>query len=203
MTDPFPFLYHTHYLYICSFLFFFNFFFYTPSPLSTFYLLSTMFYVTGQGQSFLYTFSNYNNYSSTSVATTTPSTSGTQATNSTSPITRNHHNQNDDPPVDAIAEKGKNERSLALYPFVLMVSAILTTLAYLYMLLLTPMVLDSTSKALENGTFGGNNNNSTNSTVPTIPLDINCPALTQRPPSRNVSDLRADDIKAVIGIGDR
>jgi hypothetical protein len=117
-------------------------------------------------------------------------------------MTRNH--QNDEPPVDVIAEKEKDERSLALYPFVLMASAALTTLAYLYMLLLTPMILDSTSKALENGTFGdNNNNNSTNNTSPTIPLDISCPTLTQRPRPQNVSDLRADDIKVVIGIGDR
>ncbi|CAO3599917.1 unnamed protein product [Absidia cylindrospora] len=160
-----------------------------------------MFYVTGQGQSFLYTFSNYNQYSNATVATTS-SSAASEDTTSTSPITRNHqHQQNDKPPMDTVAEMGKNEQSLALYPFVLMMAAFVTSLSYLYMLLLTPMILDSTSKALENGTFGGNNN-STNHTGPIIPLDISCPALTPRPPPRNVSDLRADDIKAVIGLGD-
>ncbi|KAI8333393.1 hypothetical protein BC941DRAFT_358009 [Chlamydoabsidia padenii] len=82
-----------------------------------------------------------------------------------------------------------------------MVAALLTSLSYLYTLLLAPGALKSTTDALANGTYG-NITNPTNTTRPTIPLVIPCPTLTPRQPPRTILDLRADDIKVVIGVGD-
>ncbi|KAI8059301.1 hypothetical protein BC940DRAFT_282062 [Gongronella butleri] len=49
---------------------------------------------------------------------------------------------------------------------------------------------------------GGNNGNNTYPVPPGVPLAIPCPPLPPRPTPKRVSDLRADDIRAVIGIGD-
>lgn len=154
-----------------------------------------MFYVTGEA--FLSTFSKYNVHSERT-AVASESSLGIPI----SPTTT-HQQQHEKSHLPSVTEEQQNtERSLSLYPFVLMTAAVLTSLSYLYTLLLAPLILQATTEALVNGTYP--NSTDANTTRPSpLPLVISCPALTPRQAPRSVSDLRADDIKVVIGVGDR
>lgn len=85
-------------------------------------------------------------------------------------------------------------RYFDLLPTFLMIASSMSLLAYVYTLLLLPTVFTASlpqknATDLYNGTE--------------VPIDIGCPFLTPRAEAAtNVHDLRPDDIKLVIGLGD-
>ena len=90
-------------------------------------------------------------------------------------------------------------------PFCIIGAAILCMLSVLYTTFLIPTVLRTTALSYNDSNgFPGNNNNS-NGRGYAVPLEIGCPSLSPRTDggAKSVKDLRADDIKVVIGIGDR
>ena len=90
-------------------------------------------------------------------------------------------------------------------PFCIIGASILCMLSVLYTTFLIPAVLRTTalSYADSNG-LPGNDNNS-NGRGYAVPLEIGCTPLSPRTDggAKSVKDLRVDDIKVVIGIGDR
>lgn len=86
--------------------------------------------------------------------------------------------------------------SIDMLPTFLLIASSMSLIAYLYTILLIPIVLTATlPPAINNQTI----QNATNATLP----NIYCPALLPRTtPVQNVHDLRPDDIRIVIGIGD-
>lgn len=84
-----------------------------------------------------------------------------------------------------------------MLPTFLIVASSMSLLAYLYSILMIPMVMTATIPTLVNQTV-----NATRGIE--VPLDIHCPFLTPRAePIKNVHDLRPDDIRIVMGLGDR
>lgn len=84
-----------------------------------------------------------------------------------------------------------------MLPTFLIVASSMSLLAYLYSILMIPMVMTATIPTLGNQTA-----NATRGIE--VPLDIHCPFLTPRTePTKNVHDLRPDDIHIVMGLGDR
>ncbi|GAA5801437.1 hypothetical protein HPULCUR_006883 [Helicostylum pulchrum] len=80
-----------------------------------------------------------------------------------------------------------------LLPGFLIMASSMTLLAYIYTLLIIPTVFTAVIPAGNGTMFNGTD----------VPIDIGCPFLTPREtPAQNVRDLRPDDIKFVIGLGD-
>lgn len=85
-----------------------------------------------------------------------------------------------------------------MLPVFLILASSMSLLAYIYTILLIPSVMTATIPALSNHTGNTTEYNGTE-----VPLDIGCPFLKPRDqPAQDVHDLRPDDIKIVMGLGD-
>ncbi|CAO3634601.1 unnamed protein product [Mucor fragilis] len=85
-----------------------------------------------------------------------------------------------------------------MLPTFLFAASSMLIVAYLYSVLLIPTVMTATIANLKNDP----NNTVFNGTAQ-VPLDIKCPFLTPRSsPAQNVHDLRPDDFRIVMGLGD-
>ncbi|KAI9301586.1 hypothetical protein BJ944DRAFT_271274 [Cunninghamella echinulata] len=152
-----------------------------------------MFYVTGQ--TFISSLADYKKYTvkTTSLAST-----------STAPLHTNERNNQVDATV-LINGQQKLERALTWFPAILILACLLPLLAYLYILLALPEIMKSTNLAFDNDPNNNsynNSNNNSNGGANNLPLILACPTLRPRQPAKSVDDLRADDIKVVIGVGD-
>lgn len=88
-------------------------------------------------------------------------------------------------------------RSIDMLPAFLVIASSLSLMAYLYTILLIPTVMTATIPMLNNQTL-----NTTNNAI-NVPIDIGCPfLLPQTVLAKDVHDLRPDDIRIVIGLGD-
>lgn len=86
-----------------------------------------------------------------------------------------------------------------MLPVFLVLASSMSLLAYTYTILMIPTVMTATIPALSNHTGNATGYNGTE-----VPLDIQCPFLKPRnEPVQSVHDLRPDDIKIVMGLGDR
>jgi hypothetical protein len=85
-----------------------------------------------------------------------------------------------------------------MLPAFLIIASSMSLLAYTYTILMIPTVMTATIPILNNDTSATNGTNGTN-----VPLDIGCPFLPPRQEkATNVHNLRPDDIRVVIGLGD-
>lgn len=88
-----------------------------------------------------------------------------------------------------------------MLPTFLFAASSMSIIAYMYSVLLLPTVMTATIAHLKNDTSG--NSTVFNGTAE-VPLDIGCPFLTPRSvPAQSVRDLRPDDFRIVMGLGDR
>lgn len=86
-----------------------------------------------------------------------------------------------------------------MLPTFLFAASSMLIVTYLYSVLLIPTVMTATIANLKNDP----NSTVFNGTAQ-VPLDIKCPFLSPRSsPAQSVRDLRPDDFRIVMGLGDR
>lgn len=152
-----------------------------------------MFYVTGQ--TFISSFADYKKYITRAPSSLSSANLCSNESNSSNRRRRNIE-------MDLIDEQQKLEKSLNWLPAILIVACLLPLLCYLYILLVLPEIMKSTNLVYNNNINSPNGNASSNNNS-SLPLILSCSSLSPRQTAKTVNDLRADDIKVVIGIGDR
>jgi hypothetical protein len=89
--------------------------------------------------------------------------------------------------------------SIDMLPTFLAAASSMAMIVYFYTVILLPTVMMATIANLDNTTLSNTTMNGTE-----VPLDTKCPLLKPRDaPAQSVHDLRPDDIRIVLGLGDR
>lgn len=149
-----------------------------------------MFYV--KGAAFLHSFSSPRRPEPVAASATDNNTAAGGASTSASQLPDSENSSQEEP----IQFSADIELAFNMFPVFFIAAVSLPLIAALYPFLVIPVLLQSVATTANNNTSHPGNFS--------VPLGIDCPRLTPRnSPPTSVRDLRPDDIRIVMGLGDR